>query len=395
MNTPLQRPLADSTGLIENDAHALAVATALAQEFSIDAALRDRERQIPYSELDAVSRSGILGISIPLAFGGAEVNNVILAKVIAQIAQADGSLGQILQNHFHTLEALRVYGSRAQQQRIFAEVLAGALFGVAVDEQGTTNSQICTAVLAPSGEGYRISGRKFCATCAPYTRQILASAVDAQGARYMVFISLDALGLSIVDDGSCFGQRTVGGGSVMFDNVYVTSSDVVPFQVSLNDPNCVERHAQFMHAAVGTGIARAAYEDTLRFVREHARPWPEAAVDKARDDPLTIIEIGRLIIRLHAAEALLERAGAAVDLNRKAVCAENVALASMVVAAAQTLSTEVSLAAGSKLIELGGARATLSDYGLDRHWRNARVHTLYDPARWGPHQQGQQKLAPF
>ncbi|MGV8409501.1 hypothetical protein ACV33P_30185, partial [Pseudomonas aeruginosa] len=63
--------------------------------------------------------------------------------------------------------------------------------------------------------------------------------------------------------------------------------------------------AQILHAAIDAGIARGAFEDTLRFVRERARPWVDSGVDKASDDPLTIHEIGRLAIRLHAAEALL------------------------------------------------------------------------------------------
>ena len=49
------------------------------------------------------------------------------------------------------------------------------------------------------------------------------------------------------------------------------------------------------------------------------------------------------------------------------------------------MSTEASLLAGNKLIELGGARASLAEHGLDRYWRNARVHTLHDPVRWKYH----------
>jgi alkylation response protein AidB-like acyl-CoA dehydrogenase len=38
--------------------------------------------------------------------------------------------------------------------------------------------------------------------------------------------------------------------------------------------------------------------------------------------------------------------------------------------------------ATNKIFELGGTRSTLAQHGLDRHWRNARTHTLHDPARW-------------
>ncbi len=52
------------------------------------------------------------------------------------------------------------------------------------------------------------------------------------------------------------------------------------------------------------------------------------------------------------------------------------------------MATEAALLAGSKLLELGGSRSTLEAYGLDRFWRNARVHSLHDAARWKYHHIG-------
>ena len=45
-------------------------------------------------------------------------------------------------------------------------------------------------------------------------------------------------------------------------------------------------------------------------------------------------------------------------------------------------STEAALFVSNKLIELAGSRATLQEFGLDRHWRNARTHSVHDPVRW-------------
>ena len=39
------------------------------------------------------------------------------------------------------------------------------------------------------------------------------------------------------------------------------------------------------------------------------------------------------------------------------------------------------LLAGEKLFELAGTQSTLAEHNLDRHWRNARTHTLHDPVR--------------
>ena len=59
-----------------------------------------------------------------------------------------------------------------------------------------------------------------------------------------------------------------------------------------------------------------------------------------------------------------------------------VAEAAVKVAEAKVLTTEIAILATNKLHELGGTRSTLGQYNLDRHWRNARTHTLHDPVRW-------------
>lgn len=108
-------PLSHHVAVITSDEQALVVASDLADDFKRDSALRDRERRLPHPELEVFSRSGLWGISVPKEYGGAGVSNVTLAKVIALIAQADGSLGQIPQNHFYALEVLRVNGSEEQK----------------------------------------------------------------------------------------------------------------------------------------------------------------------------------------------------------------------------------------------------------------------------------------
>lgn len=374
-----------TTSIITNDSQALAVAEQIAQQLKRDSALRDRERRLPHAELELFTRSGLWAISVPKALGGAGVSNVTLAQVIARIAQADASLGQIPQNHFYALEVLRVNGSPEQQRRLYAEVLAGRRFGNALAELGTKTAHDRSTRLTRDGSGYRINGRKFYATGALYAQRIPTSVIDDQGRQQLAFVPADSQGLQVIDDWSGFGQRTTGSGSVTFDNVWVNADDVVPFQSAFERPTPVGPLAQILHAAIDTGIARAALEDALHFVRTRSRPWVDSGQDKASDDPLTLKSFGQLVIRLHAAEALLERAGEFLDRAQADSQADSVAAASIAVAEARAISTEVSLAAGTTLFELAGSQATLAEHNLDRHWRNARVHTLHDPVRWKYH----------
>jgi alkylation response protein AidB-like acyl-CoA dehydrogenase len=117
-------------------------------------------------------------------------------------------------------------------------------------------------------------------------------------------------------------------------------------------------------------------------VRNHVRPWIDSRQEHGYEDVFTIAQIGDLEVKLHAAEALLERAGRAVDEILDDPGDEAVAEASVKVAESKVLTTEIALLATNKLHELGGTRSTLGYYNLDRHWRNARAHTLHDPVRW-------------
>lgn len=120
----------------------------------------------------------------------------------------------------------------------------------------------------------------------------------------------------------------------------------------------------------------------LSFIRSHSRPWPDSGLDRACDDPLTLDRIGQLAARLQAGDALLSEAGHIVDSAQNNPDEHSVALASVRVAAVRAWTTEVSLEAANLLFELSGTRSALREHNFDRHWRNARTHTLHDPVRW-------------
>jgi len=100
---------------IASDQEALTVARELAAEFAQEAAQRDRERRLPAKELDRFSGSGLWGITVPKAYGGAGVSFATLAEIIAIISAADPNLGQLPQNHLAALDAIRVTASEEQK----------------------------------------------------------------------------------------------------------------------------------------------------------------------------------------------------------------------------------------------------------------------------------------
>ena len=381
-------PLLLPAVVLRNDAEALDAARELAQAARLQAATRDQQRKLPWAQIEQFTRSGLGSISIPREYGGPQVSFVTLAEVFAIISAADPALGQIPQNHFGILHLLQNTATERQKKQLFQSVLDGWRIGNGGPERGTRHTLELKARLTAQGDGYVVSGQKFYSTGALYAQRIPTSVVDEHGVQQLAFVPRDSQGLNVIDDWSGFGQRTTGSGSVVFDNVWVAAQDVVPFQSAFERPTTVGPLAQILHAAIDTGIARAAFEDALHFVRTKTRPWIDATSDKASEDPLTLKSFGHLSVRLHATEALLERAGEYLDRAQADSNAEHVAAASIAVAEVRALSTEISLAAGSTLFELAGSQATLAEHGLDRHWRNARVHTLHDPVRWKYHAVG-------
>jgi alkylation response protein AidB-like acyl-CoA dehydrogenase len=87
-------------------------------------------------------------------------------------------------------------------------------------------------------------------------------------------------------------------------------------------------------------------------------------------------------LAVRGAEALLAEAGRVVDAARAHLTTHSAADASLAVAAARASSTAVSVDVASRLFEVCGTRSALASLDLDRHWRNARTHTLHDPASW-------------
>ena len=85
---------------IGTDAQAIEAAHRLAADFAQGASRRDRERVLPWDELDRWSASGLGGITVPRAYGGPQVSHATLAEVFVILNTADSSLGQIPPNWF-------------------------------------------------------------------------------------------------------------------------------------------------------------------------------------------------------------------------------------------------------------------------------------------------------
>lgn len=376
---------------------ALAAARSYASSIASGVIERDRAGAVPYAELAALDASGLLGITVPAAHFGPDLSPAVLAEVIRTIAATDPAIAQVPQVHFLFVDVLATRGSAAQQERLFAEVLAGARLGNGLAERGGQHAQDLKTRLLSGPAGLRLDGRKYYCTGAISARWIGVSALDDAGRLVLVFVERDAPGIQIGEDWDVMGQRATVSGSAVFDQVPVDPRLVIPYGDAFEVPQQLGARSQLVHAAIQVGIAGGALRDAGEFVRTRARPFFEATragwAEVAAADPHTIHRFGRLATQVRAAEALLASAAATLEeVGRVPRDAGEAARGSIAVAEAKAFASDVAVEVASDLFALAGASAADERHDLSRHWRNARTHASHDPVDWKYHHVGNFRL---
>lgn len=375
-----------SNQVIQNDQQAINAAYQVA-DFALEGRdQRDQKRVLPFEEIDQFSLKGLGGIRIPKRYGGAFVSNKTLAHVFRILNKADSSVGQIPQNQISLLNLIDIMGTESQKQFIFNEILSGKRLANGGPERNSKDSKTLNTRLTLQNDQYFLDGEKFYSTGSIFAHWLAIKAIHPEGHVVLVIVDRYSDGIEVINNWNGFGQRTTASGTVKLNHVKVDPNLIFDERILTRTATYRGAYSQLMQVAIDVGIAEAAFADLLSAVRK-ARPIIDANVEKARQEPYTLQETGKLNILLDAAILLLDEAAEYLDeldqLDR--VTEQQTAKASILVAEAKVYANDAALQISEKLLELGGSRASLSQFNLDQHWRNARVHTLHDPVRWKIH----------
>ncbi|MFE4456687.1 acyl-CoA dehydrogenase family protein [Nocardia tengchongensis] len=385
---------ADEPVRLHDPEQAIAAATALAQSLSVDAVRRDRERAHPVAELAELARSGLLGLTVPVEFGGPGASAATVAEVVRIIATADGSVAQIFQPHFGALEVIAQSGTLEQQSFFFAEALRGARFGNANAELGTKAAgDIRTRLLHGPDGGFVVDGAKAYTTGSLHADWIPVSVRDPAGNRASALVSRHTDGVEILDDWSGIGQRTTASGSATFTGVRVFEQHVIAQWRAGEGSHLTGAKANLVHAAVNVGIAAGALAATKDYVLTKARPSKDLGIESVVEDPHVVRRFGWLAARLAVAESSLARVADLVDVASRDQSPDSISAATIAAAETEALGSEIGLEIASQLFALSGASSSRSELGLDRFWRDVRTHSLHDAMIWKYHQSGDSALS--
>ncbi len=379
--------------VIRSDAEAIEVARRFSQELAQGASARDQAGTVPYDAIRSLAETGLLGITVPRAYGGADVSAETLAEVIRLLAEGDSAIAQLPQNHLVFVEALTWDGSHDQKAFFFAEVLRGARFGNALSERHTKHVFDISTRLERRPDGdFTLNGTKYYTTGALTAQYIPVFALNETEELVIAYIDRHTPGVEATDDWFAFGQRATVSGTTKLTDVVVPAGRVVPHGARFTVPQIFGAFGQLIHAAIDVGIAGAALRDGADFIAQKSRPWFESGLERNADEPQVIQRFGQLGVKLWAAQELLRKAGQVLDRSRLRIDAETAAESSLAVAAAKAFAGDVALEIANEIFSLSGSRAADSRVNLDRHWRNARTHTLHDPNRWKYHHIGNHLL---
>lgn len=386
MTATTERGYGAATVPVLDAGSAAAAATRLAADFAEGALERDRDRRLPRAELEALSASGLLAITVPRAYGGAGLPVSVAADVLRLLGTTDPSIAQIPQSHFVFLAALDAVGGAALKTLLYDAVLGGARIGNAQAETGTKHARDIRTTLTADGDGWILNGTKGYSTGALLADWIpVLARLGVDGPLHVAWVPWDAPGLTIVDDWDGMGQRTTASGTVRLESVRVARDQVMPQHLMFDRPQVYGAYAQLLHSAIDAGIARGALQEAARLVRTVSRPAADAQVALAIDDPLVLQQLGELEVQVRSAEALLAEGARTIeraDIRPGGADEQTAAAASLAVATARVVTSRAAVEAASRLFEVAGTRSAAGKLGLDRHWRNARTHTLHDPVSW-------------
>lgn len=356
---------------------------ALADQLAATAVERDRQGGHAAAERERIRASGLLRLSVPTPYGGAGASWSTVLAAVRTLAEADSALAHVFGFHHLQVAGVLLYGTPEQHAYFLKPTVERNLFW------GNALNPLDRRVVArPELDGYRIDGVKNFSSGSVGSDLLTFSAWHkASDTALIAALPTRAEGITVNPDWDAFGQRQTDSGTVRFDHVRLEPVQVLQAPGVAPTPRATLRSqvAQLIMTNLYLGIARGAFREARRYVRDDARPWFASGVQRHADDPYVQERFGEFWLRVQAAQALADVAGLRLDAalaRGPSLTADERGEVAVVGAQAKVLAHRAALEVGNGLFDVTGASSTAARYGYDRYWRNARVHTLHDPVAY-------------
>jgi len=365
----------------------LAIATAsvkqLAAEFATTAIERDKTGGTPIHERDRIRESGLLKIATPKAYGGWELPWHEVFKISREFAKVDSAIAHVYSYHHLGVTIPHIFGSAEQKEKFYTETINNNWFWC-----NALNPLDRRATLTRYGDIWLLNGIKSFCSGSKDSDILPITAVNQETSELIVLaIPTEREGVNIHDDWDNIGQRQTDSGSISFDQVEVFPQEIFGNRSQSDRPFKTIRACltQLNLANIYLGIAIGAFEAAREYTQTQTRPFLNSGIDSATQDPYILEKYGDMWVNLQATEALVDRAGLALQaawLQEWELTTQQRGETAIAIATAKVAAHKVGLDVTSRIFEVMGARSTSAKYGFDRYWRNLRTFTLHDPVEY-------------
>ncbi len=337
-----------------------------------NAARWDKEHHFPKEAHRGLAALGAYGICVPEDYGGAGLDYLTLALVLEEIAAGDGGTSTAISVTNCPVNAILLrYGSEAQKRQWLMPLARGEMLGafclsephVGSDAAGLRSSAI------KDGNGYLINGVKQFVTSGKHGDLAIVIAVTDKGAgkkgmsAFLVPTATPGYLVARLEDK--LGQHSSDTAQINFDNCRIPASNLIGaegegYRIALG----ALEGGRIGIAAQSVGMARSAFEVALAYAKE--RQSFGSAIFKHQAVGFRLAECAT---RIEAARQLIWHAASLRDAGRP--CLKEAAMAKL-------FASEMAEQVCSAAIQTLGGYGYVSDFPVERIYRDVRVCQIYE-----------------
>ena len=343
-----------------------------ANRLAPNAAQWDRDHVFPKEALAELAALGTFGIAVPEEYGGAGMDYTALAVALEEIAAGDGGVSTVISvNNCPVCAILMGFASEAQKKQFLAPLASGAALGAfcLTEPHVGSNAAALRTTATRDGDHYVLNGVKQFITSGKHADYAMVIAVTDKGAgkrgMSMFIVPTATPGYVVARIEDKLGQHSSDTAQIVFENCRVPAANLIGdegdgYRIALS----ALEGGRIGIAAQSVGMARAAFEASLKYAKEResfGTPiFNHQAVNFRLADMATQVEAARQLV-LHA--AALRDAGQP--------CLKEAAMAKL-------FASEMAERVCSDAIQIHGGYGYVSDFPVERIYRDVRVCQIYE-----------------